>query len=254
MAPNPLQLYRVHTDALSIAEVARTVTVSFSHDPLIHWLRPGAPLWARNDARTQAWQYRRIQRALLDGIVFRSASTAQLKYVFRSGGETPKQASVTTGCGPDEATDAGVVALLFPSKRTVIGRLKTVFLSLKLWVLDIIRPVVDGGTNMERVEQMMNSHKLMMDRIKSIHHLDNVWYLEVLAVHPSLQSRGLGGKAMNWLLDYINHEPLVLECTSEKNIGFYEALGFRVVEEVNLADNEGAVKCWIMLRDARRKE
>lgn len=94
----------------------------------------------------------------------------------------------------------------------------------------------------------MEAHKNAIDRIKAQHHT-NVWYLEVVAVHPSLQSRGLGAKAMQWVLDYIGHETIVLECTSESNIKFYERFGFRVVEEVSLADEDGAVKCWVMLRE-----
>lgn len=101
---------------------------------------------------------------------------------------------------------------------------------------------------------MLNGHNSTIDKIKSQYHLDDLWYLEVVAVHPALQSRGLGGKVIAWILDYIQDESIVLECTAESNIKFYEKFGFHVVEEVTLADEKGVVKCWMMLREATRKE
>lgn len=53
---------------------------------------------------------------------------------------------------------------------------------------------------------------------------------------------------MNWVLSYTENEPIVLECTTERNIRFYESLGFKVVEEVSLTDSDETGKLWVMLR------
>lgn len=77
--------------------------------------------------------------------------------------------------------------------------------------------------------------------------------MEVIAVHPSLQSRGLGGTVMSSILEYAADNPIYLECTRQENIGFYESFGFRVVEEVELVDDEECqedekLKYWVMIR------
>ena len=80
----------------------------------------------------------------------------------------------------------------------------------------------------------------------------NLWYLEVVAVHPSLQGRGLGGEAMRCVLEQVKGDPVVLECTERSNVRFYEKLGFECVEEVVLVDSSvnSVEECrmWVMLR------
>lgn len=86
---------------------------------------------------------------------------------------------------------------------------------------------------------------------------ERLWYLEVVAVHPSLQSRGLGGGVMRWVLEHVGEQPIYLECTRQENIGFYESFGFRVVDEVELVDEadvgeDEIVKYWGMVRAAAK--
>lgn len=80
-----------------------------------------------------------------------------------------------------------------------------------------------------------------------------LWYLEVIAVHPSLQSRGIGRKVMQCILEHAKGEPIYLECTQEENLGFYKKLGFSVIEEIVLSDDDcndedATVKYWAMIR------
>jgi predicted N-acetyltransferase YhbS len=77
-----------------------------------------------------------------------------------------------------------------------------------------------------------------------------LWYLEVIAVHPALKSRGLGGGVMRWILDQVEGQPIYLECTRRGNVLFYQSFGFRVVEEVELVDDEDGQKLvyWVMIR------
>jgi ribosomal protein S18 acetylase RimI-like enzyme len=82
-----------------------------------------------------------------------------------------------------------------------------------------------------------------------------LWYLEVIAVHPSLQSRGLGGAVMRAILEQVAGNPIFLECTRQENIAFYEGFGFKTIEEVELADTpahaneDGKLKYWVMVRE-----
>lgn len=89
------------------------------------------------------------------------------------------------------------------------------------------------------------------DALKAKYPADKLWYLEVIAVHPSLQSRGIGGKVMREVLDYIGDRPLYLECTREDNIGFYQNFGFRVVEEVELVADDQKLRYWVMIRPGK---
>ena len=90
--------------------------------------------------------------------------------------------------------------------------------------------------------------------ITTRYNIQDPWYLEVVAVHPFLQGRGLGKVMMERILDYVGHAPIVLECTAERNVGFYTTFGFEVVEKVELADSGGSVSCWFMLRRATQME
>jgi len=103
---------------------------------------------------------------------------------------------------------------------------------------------------LKRVEQLIQAHDATIRRISSEH--ANVWYLEVVAVHPSLQGRGLGGEAMRFVLEETKGDPIVLECTEHSNVGFYEKLGFKCVEEVVLVDSSADTveecRMWVMLK------
>jgi len=96
----------------------------------------------------------------------------------------------------------------------------------------------------------MQAHDATMRRVSSQH--ANLWYLEVVAVHPSLQGCGMGGEAMRCVLEQVKGDPVVLECTERSNVRFYEKLGFKCLEEVVLSDSsaESAEECrmWVMLR------
>jgi ribosomal protein S18 acetylase RimI-like enzyme len=103
----------------------------------------------------------------------------------------------------------------------------------------------------KRVEQLMQAHDATLRRISSQH--ANIWYLEVVAVHPSLQGRGMGGAAMRSVFEHVGGDPIVLECTERSNVRFYEKLGFECVEEVVLIDSSGndvdeeECRMWVML-------
>ena len=103
---------------------------------------------------------------------------------------------------------------------------------------------------------MLENHENVMDRLKQ--ECQHIWYLEVLAVHPSLQGQRLGAGAMESLLEIVGTDAILLECTSASNVGFYKKFGFEVIEEVVLSDNphDGSASCptWVMLKHACDKQ
>lgn len=102
----------------------------------------------------------------------------------------------------------------------------------------------------------MAAHNSGLDMIRRQYSRSEVWYLEVIAIHPLLQSCGLGKMVMQEILKYATSQCIALECTSERSIPFYEKLGFSVVQEVELtgtrkppSDDSDTVKYWLMVKD-----
>ncbi|KAL3496403.1 GNAT family N-acetyltransferase [Aspergillus germanicus] len=255
-----VELCRVRDDARAISAVANTITISFANDPLIEWLRPRAPAWSIDQPDTFKWQYRRIQRTMVQGIALQSAPALQKDQDhngFRGSGlsdvSTPLlRAAIAQDTKPLE--DAGAAVLLFPPPGRHRWTLRRLLLRLKLWCLDIFDPISEEGANTQRLETMMATHEKTIARVKTEYNAQDAWYLEVVAVHPSLQGRGLGKRAMRSVLDFVQDEPVILECTRESNVGFYRSLGFEVVEEVELVDGGDTVKLWLMLRQTPKTE
>jgi ribosomal protein S18 acetylase RimI-like enzyme len=77
------------------------------------------------------------------------------------------------------------------------------------------------------------------------------WYLALLGVNPDLQRRGLGSAVVQPILEQADaHDtPCYLETQEERNIAFYERLGFRVLREID--HRESGVRNWTFRRDAR---
>jgi ribosomal protein S18 acetylase RimI-like enzyme len=232
---------------------------------LIQWLRPNAPPWATNQPSTTKWQCRRIQRAIYEGTVFRSAPVSHILPQHHKSSSEEDEAKDGEESG--SCVDAGAAVMLFPPRKS--WTLPRLLLGAKLWLLNWCFPVVDNDANEkvgansflecilalesnvccpQRIEQLIQVHGTALDRIKSKYKVDHLWYLEVIALHPSLQNRGLGRKTMEWVLNHIGQQPVALECTAEQNVKFYEKLGFVTSEVAHLSDAEGSVTLWFMVR------
>lgn len=72
------------------------------------------------------------------------------------------------------------------------------------------------------------------------------WYLGSLGVDPDHQSSGVGGALLGHLLARADREqlPIYLETDRARTVGFYEARGFRVEEEIQVL----GTPCWRMWR------
>ncbi|CAG8039768.1 unnamed protein product [Penicillium olsonii] len=165
--------------------------------------------------------------------------------------------------------DAGAVVFLFPPPGRKPWTIQRIWLACKLWVLDRLKPADDNGASekvghpgctrtqpwkailmihVQRVDVLFDKHESSAELLQKIYARNKLWYLEVIAVHPSLQSRGLGGGVMRWILEHVHNEPIYLECTRKENVGFYERFGFEVVEEVELVDEQEVLRHWVMVR------
>lgn len=77
------------------------------------------------------------------------------------------------------------------------------------------------------------------------------YYLFAIAVHPSMQGKGVGSRLMREPLRKADDEgmPVYLENSKSKNTRFYEGHGFQVLREVKPA--HGCPPLWLMWRTPR---
>lgn len=99
---------------------------------------------------------------------------------------------------------------------------------------------------------MLLAHENNMEELRKQLWPKKPWYIEVIAVRPSQQGKGLGGKMLEAIKQLVGEDPIVLECTDIANIGFYRRHGFEVVKEVALKDatdlNDKGMSLYLMLR------
>lgn len=75
-----------------------------------------------------------------------------------------------------------------------------------------------------------------------------VWFLATVGVDPDDQGRGLGAAVLRPGIEAAERSghPAFLETSSERNVKFYERLGFEITAEVPLPD--GGPRTWCMQR------
>jgi ribosomal protein S18 acetylase RimI-like enzyme len=76
-----------------------------------------------------------------------------------------------------------------------------------------------------------------------------LWYLDQLGVDPPRQGEGLGRTLVQFGLAQADRAglPAFLETAAERNVRFYESLGFRVVETGKVPD--GGPRIWFLRYD-----
>ena len=76
------------------------------------------------------------------------------------------------------------------------------------------------------------------------------WYLHIAGCDPAAQGRGLGGAAVRAGLERVAGSglPAYLETATERNLGFYRALGFEVLGDWHVAKD--GPRFWSMWREA----
>lgn len=75
------------------------------------------------------------------------------------------------------------------------------------------------------------------------------WYLYVLGVEPKFQGQGFTSRLLRTKFARIDREQFdcYLDTNNEKNVGFYEHFGFRVVKRYEIPDSD--VINWSMVRE-----
>lgn len=104
--------------------------------------------------------------------------------------------------------------------------------------ITILRSLLSGGITLQR-----KIGKEAMKRLLDFsHHVDRKhmiempyhhMYLFVLGVHPDYQGKGIAGKLLHPVLDYISSKGLdcYLTTQNEKNVSMYEHFGFEILSQ-----------------------
>ena len=99
---------------------------------------------------------------------------------------------------------------------------------------------------------MIQSHEENMALATSLGNTGDMCYLEVVAVHPDMQGQRLGQAMMEEVLEEAGTRTIVLDCTMQSNVRFYQSFGFEVLKECTLSAPDRAaadqVTTWFMIR------
>jgi ribosomal protein S18 acetylase RimI-like enzyme len=89
-----------------------------------------------------------------------------------------------------------------------------------------------------------------IEKIQAKHPHVPHWYLMAVGVAPEVQGRGYCSKLLKPVLDICDRTqtPAYLENSKAENTRMYERFGFKVTEELEIAEG---VKLWLMWREAR---
>ena len=87
-------------------------------------------------------------------------------------------------------------------------------------------------------------------RVSERHPRERHWYLFAIGVDPKMQGKGIGSKLLRVVLDRCDADKTAayLEASPETNARLYARHGFRVTEELRVA--EDAPPMWLMWREA----
>ena len=91
----------------------------------------------------------------------------------------------------------------------------------------------------------------IMGKLHTQHVPEPHWHLMIVGVDPEFQGKGAGSALVKEGLERADHDnvPCYLETSHERNLAFYERLGFTVVATTTLG--RGGPKAWGMRRDRR---
>jgi GNAT superfamily N-acetyltransferase len=95
-----------------------------------------------------------------------------------------------------------------------------------------------SGLDVDRVGAEWPKMLEVMGLLESSHPHEDCWYLNLLAVEPAAQGRGIGTALLRAVLDRADADgvPAYLEATSEANRRLYERHGFEVAAELRVSD------------------
>lgn len=135
---------------------------------------------------------------------------------------------------------SGVALWLPPGKDTGLWAMVRSGLAMPRFVMSL--PKQDRKGMMTLLRQIGERRKLLMP--------EPHWYVAAIGVDPEFQGTGLGSVLMQHGITRADRDnrPIYLETESESNVGFYQHLGFDVIEEFT---PEGLdLPMWLMARQA----
>jgi len=104
----------------------------------------------------------------------------------------------------------------------------------------------------KRLVMIKNEYELTEDMVMKNNGYKPIYRLERMVVHPDHQGNGIGSCALKHVLKDVDDKDLqvMLSTQEERNVRFYERLGFKVVQETILAGHTN----WIMIRNGTSEE
>ncbi|MFE7115744.1 GNAT family N-acetyltransferase [Streptomyces sp. NPDC057654] len=195
--------------------------------------------------------------------------TEEVRVRPATGEDVPAAVRTLTRAFADYALTRHVVAADDHERR--VGRTEELFLSRigmaygRVWVADEGRAVAVWTTPEKdpspgfaeigpQVSELAGDRAAAYEAVEAAlaphRPTDPVWFLAAVAVDPEAQGRGLGGAVLRPGLEAAAAagHPAFLETSSERNVRFYERLGFTVTADVPLPD--GGPRTWCMRRAA----
>ena len=116
----------------------------------------------------------------------------------------------------------------------------------------LLAPIKFGFGVMKRLLSIKDEYERIEHAILDKHGITSLYKLERMVVHPSYQGKGVGSKALQQALDEADTKglPVLLGTQEERNLRFYNKLGFEVVDTSNLS----GCTHWSMLRQPQISE
>lgn len=101
----------------------------------------------------------------------------------------------------------------------------------------------------KRLVTIKNEYELTEDMVMKNNGHKPIYRLERMVVHPDHQGKGIGSIALKHALKDAD-DKVMLSTQEERNVRFYERLGFKVVQQTILAGHTN----WIMIRNRTSEE
>ncbi|KAJ5679737.1 hypothetical protein N7462_007981 [Penicillium macrosclerotiorum] len=220
-----------------VKEASATLAGAFANDPVNCWIRPLTSVAEKTGPGARRVYSRWIQSHNLAGVVLES--------------QPPYTKSHLLGGAEGDDSPAAVILLTAPESEQR-WTIRALWSALKLLFINVLWDPIDLQLPESRLKEFQRCQKVGIHRL--LKENPEAWHLEMIGVHPSLQGKGMGKLAMKAVFDYVDQAPILIECSSEKNLPFYKSLGFTILEEVEMVDapqfegDTGRVKQWLMIR------
>mmetsp|Transcript_48488 Transcript_48488/g.71877 ORF Transcript_48488/g.71877 Transcript_48488/m.71877 type:complete len:229 (+) Transcript_48488:283-969(+) len=190
----------------SINEAAKVMALAFSDSPAYNFIFQGDLAY---------------RRAALEWVFVRNLSLIHCRNPSAFRGVVDRKADTIMAC-----------FLWIPSCDSKLSTWDLV-VTAGFWMI----PFKFGLSTLKRLLQVIDNENKAKVFFSNSEESDPYVVLERMAVHPDFQGKGLGTKCLRSMISKIT-VPLRLQTQELRNITFYERLGFRVVGNLKLSEND----------------